>query len=184
VTAGGGLGSLVVTSQMPTGEAGHVRRGDQHGIGVGRRDGTDWLSRHLGDVDPAASAAARQRWPDRWDARWRSALNRLGFPDVPSYLRERHIVEHRTVNAIAAEVGLTNHAVESALRRHGLSRMAHAAKRHVARERAAQVAADLGFGSVAGYVAHRQSEGWTWRAMSADCGQPQSWLRRHGGQEG
>jgi hypothetical protein len=29
---------------------------------------------------------------------------------VPSYLRERHIVEHRTVNAIAAEVGLTNHA--------------------------------------------------------------------------
>jgi hypothetical protein len=139
----------------------------------------DWLSRHLGDVAPAASAAARQRCPDRWDARWRPALNRLGFPDVPSYLRERHIVEHRTVNAIAAEVGLTNHAVESALRRHGLSRMAHAAKRHVARERAAQVAADLGFGSVAGYVAHRQSEGWTWRAMSAESRQPQSWLRRH-----
>jgi hypothetical protein len=69
VTDGGGLGSLVVTSQVPTGEAGHVRRGDQHGIGAGRRDGKDWLSRHLGDIDPAASAAARQRWPDRWDAR-------------------------------------------------------------------------------------------------------------------
>jgi hypothetical protein len=82
----------------------------------------DWLSRHLGDVDPAASAAARQRCPNRWDARWRPALNRLGFPDVPSYLRERHIVEHRTVNAIAAEVGLTNHAEsgqpQSWLRRH------------------------------------------------------------------
>ena len=138
----------------------------------------DWLSRHLGDVDPAASEATRQRCPGRWDARWRPALNRLGFPDVPSYLRERHMVEHRTVNAIAAEVGLTNHAVESALRRHGLSRIAHAAKRHMARERAAQVAADLGFGSVAGYVAHRLSEGWTWRAMSAESGQPQSWLRR------
>jgi AraC-like DNA-binding protein len=140
----------------------------------------DWLSRHLADIDPAAAAAARQRGPGRWDARWRSALDGLGFPDVASYLHERHIARHWTVNAIAAEVGLANHAVESALRRHGLARTAHAAKRHAAGQRAAQVAAGLGFDSIPGYVRDRRAAGWTWRAISAESGQPQSWLRRHG----
>jgi len=138
----------------------------------------DWLSRHLGDIDPAVATAAQQRSPDRWDARWLPVLRRLGFPDVPSYLHERHIVQHRTVNAIAAELGLSHHAVESSLRRHGLARTAHAAKRHAADERAAQVAAGLGFGSIADYLAHRRAAGWTWQAMSAESGQPQSWLRR------
>jgi protein-disulfide isomerase-like protein with CxxC motif len=138
----------------------------------------DWLSRHLGDVDPAAAAAAQQLCPDRRDARWLPVLQRLGFPDVPSYLHERHIVQHRTVNAIAAEAGLSHHAIESSLRRHGLARMAHAAKRHAASERAARVAAGLGFPSIADYLAQRRAAGWTWQAMSAESGQPPSWLRR------
>ena len=54
----------------------------------------DWLSRHLGEIDPAAAAAVRPLRPDRWDAGWRPALRRLGFPDVASYLRERHTVQH------------------------------------------------------------------------------------------
>lgn len=142
----------------------------------------DWLSRHLGTIAPAAAVVAAdgatRGYPDRWDVRWRPTLSRLGFADVASYLRERHLTQHRTVNAIAAEVGLTHHAVESALRRHGLVRTAHAAKRHAARERAAQVAARLGFGSISDYVSHRLHAGWTWQAMSAESGQSQSWLRR------
>ena len=141
----------------------------------------DWLSRHLGDVDPAAARAvtlaARQR-PDRPDGRWLPAVNALGFRDVASYLHERHVVQHRTVNAIAAEVGLAHHAVEAALRRHGLAKTPHAAKRHAARERAAQVAGQLGFDSIAGYVTDRLAAGWTWQAMCAESGQPPSWLRR------
>ena len=97
----------------------------------------DWLSRHLDDVDLAAATAVRRRCLDRWDARWRSALEPLGFADVPSYLYQRHIVQHRTVNAIAAEIGLSHHAVETGLRRHGLARTAHAAKRHTAPARRA-----------------------------------------------
>ena len=81
----------------------------------------DWLSRHLDCVDPAAAEAVRRRLPKRTDARWLPATTRLGFADVPSYLRERHINRHWTVNAIAAEVGLTHHTVEAALRRHGLA---------------------------------------------------------------
>ena len=72
----------------------------------------DWLSRHLGRVDPVAAEAARRRRPHRLDARWLPALHRLGFSDVPGYLRDRHIVQHWTVNAIAAEVGLTHHTVQ------------------------------------------------------------------------
>jgi DNA-binding phage protein len=139
----------------------------------------DWLSRHLADVDPAAAAAVRRRRPDRWDTGWLPGLGRLGFPDVRSYLHDRHVVRHWTVNAIATEIGLSHHAVESSLRRHGLPRMAHAAKRHAARERAAQVAAGPGFASIADYIAERRAGGWTWRAISAESGQPQSWLRRH-----
>jgi ROS/MUCR transcriptional regulator protein len=148
---------------------------------ISRRAGLskDWLSRHLADIDPAAAAAARQQRPGRWDARWLPALRQLGFPDVASYLHQRHIVQHQTVNAIAAEVGLTHHAVAAALRRHGLARTAHAAKRHAAGQRAAQVASGLGFTDIAGYVSDRRAAGWTWSAMSAESGQPQSWLRRH-----
>jgi AraC-like DNA-binding protein len=137
----------------------------------------DWLSRHLDRVDPVTAEAVR-RLPQRPDARWLPVLARLGFPDVPSYLRERHLVQHWTVNAIAAEAGLTHRTVAGSLRRHGLARTAHAAKRHQARQRAAQVAARLGFTSMAGYVADRRSAGWTWRAMAAECAQPPSWLRR------
>jgi hypothetical protein len=138
----------------------------------------DWLSRHLDCVDPVAAEAAGRRSPQRLDARWRPALTRLGFPDVQSYLRERHIVQHWTVNAIAAEVGLAHHTVEASLRRHGFARTAHAAKRHAARQRAAQTTARLGFDSMADYVADRRAAGWTWHAMAAECAQPPSWLRR------
>ena len=82
---------------------------------------------------------------------------------------------------IAAEVGLSHHAVQAALGRHGLGWEAHTAKRHDARERAAQVAAGLGFGSMASYLGQRRAAGWTWRAMSAESGQPESWLRRQAG---
>src|SRR5262252_7574787 len=56
----------------------------------------DWLSRHLGCVDPAAAEAARLSRPQRLDARWQPALARLGFADVAGYLHERHIVQHWT----------------------------------------------------------------------------------------
>ncbi len=138
----------------------------------------DWLSRHLGRIDPAAAAAARLGSREGQDARWRPALRRLGFADVAGFLHDRHVLRHRTVNAIAAEVGMSNHAVAAALRRHGLCTVSHAAKRHSAAQRATAVAASLGFGSVAGYVTERRADGWTWRAMAAESGQPESWLRR------
>ena len=86
------------------------------------------------------------------------------------------------MNAIGAEAGLSHHAVETALRRHGLSRTAHAGKRHAARQRSEQVAAALGHNSIAAYIAQRRAAGWTWQAMSAESGQPQSWLRRQAAQ--
>jgi hypothetical protein len=68
---------------------------------------------------------------------------------------------------------------ESALRRHGLGRVVHAGKRHEAQQRAVAVAAKLGFASIAEYVVGRRASGWTWQAISAESGQPQTWLRRH-----
>ena len=138
----------------------------------------DWLSRHLAAVAPEVAAAVPRQRPGRPDARWLPALHRLGFGDVPSYLQERHVRQHRTVNAMAAEIGVTHHAIESALRRHGLDRVAHAATRHAAGARAAAVAAQLGFDSLGGYLSQRRAAGWTWRAMAAESGQPESWLRR------
>ena len=139
----------------------------------------DWLSRHLSQLDPAVATNARQCAAGRPDAPWIPALDRLGFADLPSYLRDRHVAQHRSVNAIAAEAGVSHHAVESALRRHGIARVAHAQKRHAAAERAAAVATGLGFASIASYVSQRRVAGWTWQAMAAESGQPQTWLRRH-----
>ena len=144
--------------------------------------GKDWLSRHLGDLDPVAAQATMQPASSRLDGRWLPALSRLGFTDVATYLRERHLAQHRTVNAIATEVGVSHHAVEAALCRHGLDRIAHAGKRHAAGQRAAEVAARLGHASIADYVRRRRADGWTWTAISAESGQPQTWLRRHSAQ--
>lgn len=139
----------------------------------------DWLSRHLARVDPAARDAVSQQSTWRHDARWLPAVRALGFADVPSYLTERHLNQHLTVNAMAAEIGVSNQAVTSALRRHGLPVTGHAAKRHAARQRAADVAASLGYATIAEYISQRRAEGWTWNAISAESGQPPTWLRRH-----
>ena len=144
----------------------------------------DWLSRHLGDIDPEAASAVRALQHERWDAGWRPTLCRLGFADVAGYLHERHITRHWTVSAIAAEAGLSHHAVASALRRHGLDQIAHAAKRHASRQRAAEVAAGLGFGDISGYLADRRAAGWTWQAIAAESGQPPSWIRRQAAASG
>jgi lambda repressor-like predicted transcriptional regulator len=138
----------------------------------------DWLARHLDDVDPGAAAAVRQVGPNRADARLRPAVAALGFADVGDYLRQRHIIERRSVHAIGAEVGLSHHAVEAALARHGVDVTAHASGRHAAQARSADVAAVLGYTSMASYIADRRAAGWSWRAMSAESGQPATWLRR------
>ncbi len=139
----------------------------------------DWLSRHLGRLDPVAAALA-SRLPRRQpDEAWLPALSGLGFCDVASYLRDRHLARHQTVNVIAAEIGVSHHAVEAALRRHGLIRVPHAAKRHAASQRAAAVAARLGYPTIANYISDRRAGGWTWNAIVAESGQPQTWLRRH-----
>jgi hypothetical protein len=139
----------------------------------------DWLSRHLGRIDPAAAEAVRRGASERPDTRWQAALRRTGYPDVATYLRERHIEERQTVNAIAAETGLSHHAVTSALRRHGLATVPHARKRHEARRRASVVATNFGYADIAAYIASRRDSGWTWRAIVAESGQPETWLRRH-----
>jgi ROS/MUCR transcriptional regulator protein len=138
----------------------------------------DWLHRHLAEVDPGAAAAVRPGPAGRDGTRWLQAVTALGFADVSSYLRDRHVVRHQTVSAIAGEIGMSNHAVAAALTRHGLARTAHAGKRNAARERAAQVADALGVDSVPRHVTERREAGWTWQAIAAECGQPPSWLRR------
>jgi AraC-like DNA-binding protein len=119
----------------------------------------DWLSRHLANVDAASATVARQASSVRLDARWRPALEEMGFPDIARYLRQRHLVEHRTVNAIAAEIGISNHTVTAALRRHGLTHFPHAARRHAASRRANQVAAAVGHANIVNYVAQRRGQG-------------------------
>ena len=138
----------------------------------------DWLHRHLAEVDPVVAAAIRPASAGRDGLRWVPAVTALGFADVPSYLRDRHLIRHQTVSAIGGELGLSNHAVAAALARHGLARTAHAGQRNAVQERAAQVAAVLGVENVPGYVAERRAAGWTWQAIAAECGQPASWLRR------
>ena len=142
----------------------------------------DWLSRHLADLDPAAAAdAATMRDVARHadDERWTELARAAGFADAAAYLRHRHAEQHWSVNQIAAEARMSYHAVAAAMARHGVPRLAHAATRHAARERADQVAAGLGFADVASYVSARRQAGWTWLAMAAEAGQPQTWLRRH-----
>ncbi|HEY1916975.1 MAG TPA: MucR family transcriptional regulator [Streptosporangiaceae bacterium] len=138
----------------------------------------DWLTRHLADLDSAAAAEVQQLRAGRWDTGWLPAITELGFTDVAGYLHERHVIQHHSVNAIAAEAGLSNHAVKAALLRHGMAVSAHAAKRNAAQLRSDDLASRLGYSSTERYIAQRRKAGWTWQAISAESGQPPTWLRR------
>jgi AraC-like DNA-binding protein len=139
----------------------------------------DWMSRHLGRLDPVLAAAAIARRDSNPDLRWLPVIQLLGFTQVTDYLRQRHYVEHASVNAIAREVGLSFPAVKAAFSRHGLTAAPHSAKRHAAERRAAATAASLGVESIRDYVQLCRARGWTWQQIAAAAGQPQSWLRRH-----
>jgi len=143
----------------------------------------DWMSRHLPRLDPAVAAAIAAS-DDRLDVRWLPAIRKVGFADVASYLRQRHLVDHVSVNAIAREVGLSFPTVKSALSRHGLHAVPHAAKRHAAQHRAEEVAAGLGVDSVIEFIERRRAQGWTWQQLAAASGQPETWLRRQAASRG
>lgn len=135
----------------------------------------DWVCRHLAQVVPEAALDGR---PDHRDQRWRPVLDRLGFADLATYLRVRHVDQHRTVAAIAAESGRSTQAVSTAMRRHGIVRTAHAGKRHAAARRDEEAARRLGFATLTGYIADRRAAGTTWTAMAAESGIPETSLRR------
>jgi hypothetical protein len=138
----------------------------------------DWMSRYLPRLDPVAAAAAITGG-DRLDARWLPALRVMGFQDVASYLRQRHVVEDVSINAIACEVGLSFQTVKAALARHGLEATAHATKRRAAERRAAEVADALGADSLIEFIEQRRAQGWSWRQLAAASGQPETSLRRY-----
>jgi hypothetical protein len=144
----------------------------------------DWLSRHLARIDPDAAKEATRARPAGRDLAWSPVTRQLGFEDLAAYLRERHLVQHRSVNEMAAELGTSFHTVAAAMRRHGIEPIRHAAARHAADDRAAEVAQRLRYTAVTDYIAERRAEGWTWRAISEECDQPESWLRRHAGGRG
>ncbi|WNV86969.1 MucR family transcriptional regulator [Umezawaea sp. Da 62-37] len=142
----------------------------------------DWLSRHLRTVDPdTAAAIAEHARVRRLDAPWLPVLAELGFGGVPEYLRDRHLRQARSVQAVAAETGLSRTAVQTALTRHGLTRVSHATSRRRVRDGAAAVAERFGHPDVAAYLADRRAAGLSWKTIAAECGRSQSWVRRRAG---
>lgn len=145
----------------------------------------DWLCRHLAFLDPGTAAAVAATSTDRrheqWDSRWLPIVRALGFADVAAYLTDRHVVHSHTIRAIAAETGLSRPAIESALRRHRITRQPHATSRASREERGAAIAGRFGFGRLEEYFSDRRAAGMSWRAIAAECGQPQTWVRRRAG---
>lgn len=145
----------------------------------------DWLCRHLPMLDPttaATIAAARTgRRHEQWDERWLPVVCALGFPDVAAYLTDRHVTRNHTIRFIATETGFSRTAIESALRRHHITRQPHATIRANRDERTNAVATRFGFARFDDYLADRRAAGMSWRAIAAECGQPQTWVRRRAG---
>jgi len=128
--------------------------------------------------DPATAAAVAETElePVRHDARWLPSLQALGFADVRSYLVERHVVDTWTVHSIAREIGMSPGTVQSALDRHGVARVPHAASRSRCAERAAAVAARFGYADIGGYLDARRAAGLSRRSIAAECGESATWL--------
>ena len=155
--------------------------------GISRRAGLhkDWLSRHLARVDPATDRHVRGNRQDtnrtRRDSRWLDAVRELGFPDVAGYLHDRHVERRWTVRAIAREMRMSNATVTAALASHDIHVVAHATTRGRYQDRAAAIAETFGFADLGGYLADRRAAGVSGRGIAAECGQPETWVRRRAG---
>lgn len=142
----------------------------------------DWLCRHLAGVDPdTAGAVTAVASRQRLDAPWLSKIRELGFTDVAGYLRDRHVRRHHSIRMIAAEIGVSRSAVETALARHDIPKASYATARDRCAQRATEVAARFGFADIKDYFADRRAAGLSWRQIAAECGQPLSWVRRRAG---
>lgn len=140
----------------------------------------DWVSRQLPALAPDIARTRRSLRPHVGDARLRPVALSFGFADSAAYLRCRHVEEHRSVAAIAAEAGVSRWTVVAVLRHHGIEPVPHATKRHLAERRSQAVAESLGFDSLADYVAARRVRGEAWSSMVTESGVPETTLRRHG----
>ncbi|ALL79613.1 hypothetical protein AD006_30920 (plasmid) [Pseudonocardia sp. EC080610-09] len=145
----------------------------------------DWFHRHLRTVDPGAARDVAEHVSGPRPPRHDLALAaRIGGSDaVAAFLHRRHLVEHRSVRAIAQEVGMSRHAIQAAMARHGVPRTAHVTLRQQASELAAGVATSHGFTDLDAYLRDRRTAGWTWRRIAEESGRPQTWLRRNAGRD-
>lgn len=147
----------------------------------------DWLTRHLPTVDPdtARDIAVMVSGPrrPRHDTGLLERIRQVGFDDVGSFLRLRHLQEHRSVRSIAEEVGMSRHAIQAAMTRHGVTRTPHTTLRRRNRELADAAAAAVGTDDLARWLADRRSAGLSWRRIADECGRPPTWLRRYAGQK-
>lgn len=137
----------------------------------------DWLSRFLPAVAPRLRPERVRAHPG--DLRLRPVAARHGFADTAAYLRARHVDQHRSVAAIAAEAGVSRWTIAAVLGHHGISPVPHATKRHRADGRGRAVAAAFGFDSLADYLADRRANGHTWKRIAAESGLPETTVRRH-----
>ncbi|MFG1928699.1 hypothetical protein [Cryptosporangium sp. NPDC048952] len=138
----------------------------------------DWMTRHVPKLVPELAGHWAEAADRRADAPFTAAAQRGGFADARAYLVARHVDEHRSVRAIAAEVGMSRGAVIAALKRHGISIVAHATKRRQAVARDETAARRQGFASLADYVADRRARGHPWTRIAAESGVAPSTLRR------
>src|SRR5262249_31234343 len=134
----------------------------------------------LATVCPDVAGALPQLRMEPPDSRWRTIAARHGYSDPEAYLASQHIEQHRSVAAIALELGVSRDAGVRALARQGIPLQPHATKRHLARLRAEASAEPLGFADLTAYVADRRGRGMTWRDMAQEVGVPETSLRRQG----
>ncbi|HKS99820.1 MAG TPA: hypothetical protein VJT31_09850 [Rugosimonospora sp.] len=139
----------------------------------------DWVSRQAPTVAPQIAQARHQIQPHHTDVRLQPVARRFGFGHPAAYLRARHVEQHRSVAALAAEAGVSRATIRAALTHHGIAVRAHATTRHQAAQRDQAVAGALGFDSLADYIAARRTHGATWTSMVAESGVAETTLRRH-----
>jgi hypothetical protein len=82
---------------------------------------TNWLQRHLAVVAPRVAERQASLRCDGADRRWAEVLDRLGYPDLATYLTQRHVHDRLTVHALAVETRRSRDAVVAALVRHGIT---------------------------------------------------------------
>lgn len=142
---------------------------------IARESGHDrqWLRQARREYEPGPVLHHNSQIAER---RHQQRAGELGFTDLDSYLRQRHLDEGKGTVEMGRELGVDGHGVRQLLKRRGILLQSDDLLRERALRDRRQIASGFGFASFEAYLADRRAKGWLITDIAREVGRSPGWV--------